>query len=122
MGAACQKYRKVFHHPSADHRIIREDNDRHQSCQNPQKSKPGIQSLKCSDGAKSCLSPDGHFRDHQRKSKGNRQDQIDQKEGAPSILRGKIGKPPDIPKSNRRTGSSQDKSQLAGKTASLVHL
>ena len=48
--------------------------------------------------------------------------QIDKKERASSILGGKVGETPDVPEPYRRPGRSQHKAQLAGKTASLIHL
>src|SRR5699024_4718176 len=66
------------------------------------------------------LSADGDFCDHQCKSEGHCQDQVDQQKNAPSVFCSQVRETPDVSKAHSRTCSSQNKAHLVCKRSSFL--
>ena len=67
------------------------------------------------------LSPQGDFRHHQRKTKSNYEQDMDQKKDPAAIFCRKIGKPPDIAQPDGRTCRGQNKANAARKWTAFFH-
>ena len=91
-----QIYQKIFDHPAADGTVVGQDDYRDQTGDHAQALPFTVQLPICRQGTLLCLPPDGHLRDQQCKTKGQRKNNVDDEEHASPVLGCQVGKSPDI--------------------------
>ena len=111
---------QVFQYPSADDAVIGENDNRNCAGEPSQRLEPFVDFRVRLHNALSGSSANGDFCNHQRESKGHRQNEIDQEEYASAVFCGEVGESPDISQPDSRTRCCQNKPQLRAEAVFLL--
>mgnify|MGYP002511576078 CR=1 FL=1 len=121
-GAAGEEGKQVLEDPAADGAVVGQDHHGDDTGHNADPAPLGVQDFVGGERALAGLTADGDLGGQQSKTKGQRQNDIDQQEDAAAVLGCQIGETPDVAQTDGRACRSQNKAQRTGEiTAFLFH-